>query len=256
MGGVVIVMAYHDREMQLTRTIATMNQSAYGDWHAVVVDDASREPISASWDNVDVIRIEPEDKLWHNGEPAYNTGIRYGIREYNPDVIILQNPECYHVGDVISYAAANVTAANYLSFAAFSLDENNTKKNHNINAIMAGHNSNVKCDFDNGWYNHSTHRPVGYDFCAAIHTGNIMMLNGYDERFSSGLAFGDNYLLHRVKAMGLTLQIVDNPFVVHQWHTRNLPGNARELINRNAALWRSLSQTKEIRAKHIYTPDI
>ena len=249
-------MAYNDREEQLKKTVATMDQSVFQDWHAVVVDDGSKQPISAEWERVTVIRIPPEDKLWHNPEPAYNTGIRYAIQELDPEVIILQNPECYHVGDVISYAYNNVSSSNYLSFAAFSLDEKTTKEPHNINHLITHNNTNVSGDFRLGWYNHPVHRPVGYDFCAAIHPGNMILLNGYDERFSDGLAFGDDYLLHRVKAMGLNLQIVDTPFVVHQWHTRNLPKNARELINRNATLWRSLSQTKETRAIHIYTPDI
>jgi hypothetical protein len=85
----------------------------------------------------------------------------------------------------------------------------------------------------------------------------MLKLNGYDERFSEGCWYGDDYLLHRVRLMGLQVETTAAPFVVHQWHNYNsLPANHAELIEKNRVLFIELINTYDFRAKHIFTNDL
>ena len=101
------------------------------------------------------------------------------------------------------------------------------------------------------------HRPVAYDFCSAITVDNLKKLNGYDERFSNGCAYGDNYLLNRIIMLDLNVEIIDYPFAVHQWHYTNpsVP-NKQALVDRNHNLLIELTAKGEFRAEHTYTPDL
>ena len=44
------------------------------------------------------------------------------------------------------------------------------------------------------------------------------ILGGYDERFAKGIGFDDYDFTHRVKNLGLNIKVIDDPYVIHQWH--------------------------------------
>ena len=218
------------------------------DFEVIVVDDGSVEgPVIPEGLEFPITIIKMENKVWTNPEPAYNAGIRQAL-ENKTDIIMLQNPECYHAGDVLQYAQENTRAGNYLTFACFSLSEENT---------MAGELSlnyeRARYDGHNAWYNHSVHRPVAYEFCAAITAENMKRLNGYDERLAFGWGRGDAYLLHRIRLMGLDVEIIDAPFVVHQWHYNNVPENRPQLIKKNRRIFEQLVKENTYIAKHLIT---
>jgi hypothetical protein len=157
------------------------------------------------------------------------------------------------VGDVLKYAVENVTEDNYLTFGCYSIDKVTFLHGWDGTTL----NRPVNIDMGIGWYNHSVHRPVKYDFCSALTTNNIIRLNGYDERFSAGCAYGDDFLLHRIHCLGLKTKIVDSPFVVHQWHENSTPkANGSELIARNNLLFQQLRIRHAHKATHIYTEDL
>jgi glycosyltransferase involved in cell wall biosynthesis len=251
---VVVVMTYFDRPYQLSRTLHTLAQTKYQNVEVVIVDDSSNQPPEVGITDIRMRVIRTRRKNWTNPEPAYNTGIQEAL-DRGADVVVLQNAECYHVNDVVS-AAAEVTDANYLSFACFSLNEKTTFRPHDITALMMTNPMGATADGQNAWYNHPLYRPVAYDFCSAITVKNLVELNGYDERFSYGWGYGDDYLLQRIRWMGLKVDIPTNPMVVHQWHY-NYAGaaNRKPLIERNRLLYAKLVQERQQRAKHCFTQD-
>jgi glycosyltransferase involved in cell wall biosynthesis len=254
-----IVMTYFNRKYQLEKTLFSLMESEHKDFSIVIVDDASDIPLAINGSYgfpIEVINITKEEKQWTNPEPAYNKGIIKAL-ESKPDIIFLQNAECYHTKDVLKYANDNLTELNYLSFGCFSLDEKTTFSEFDINEIMGINNCGAIIDGENAWYNHSIHRPVAYDFCSAITANNLRRLNGYDERFSNGVAYGDNYLLNRIKMLGLDVRIIDFPFVVHQWHYTN-PSHPNQagLLERNSNLLIELTQLNNYKADHLFTPDL
>ncbi len=244
-----VVMTYYERPFQLQVTLESLEASE-ADFFVVIVDDNSKDDIQLPEVSYPIKVLKTLDKIWTNPEPAYNIGIQEAMRE-KPDVIVLQNAECYHVGDVLSYAE-RVTDSTYISFSCFSIG-----KEHTFNRVLKLRNKGASKDGEDAWYNHPVYRPVGYDFCSAITRKNLLRLNGYDERFSYGCGYGDDYLLARIKMMGLSVEIPTNPFVVHQWHY-SLPETEgkQDLVMRNRVLLSQLVPRREIKAKHIITEDL
>lgn len=252
---VAVVITYFERQHQLTQTLLSMQASACNDFEVIIIDDCSPNDIVLPPLRYQVYVHKLCKKAWHNPEPAYNIGISHALRR-GAEIIIVQNAECYHVGDVISRASM-VQQDEYISFGCFSINERATFAEHDIGQLVRANNFGASHDGQNAWYNHPQHRPVGYDFCAAMQASTMRALNGYDERLSDGMAYGDDYLLQRVRMLGLRFEITATPFVVHQWHYTGLgvPENKAELVERNRILFYKLLAEHNPRAQHLYTED-
>jgi len=154
---------------------------------------------------------DPDPKDYFNSGVAYNRAFIEALK-YDPNIVIIQNGECYHAGDIIGYAEKHLTDKNYISFGCYSLP-----KDSPIPPVVIW-NEGASFDGQGAWYNHPKYRPVGYHFCSAITASNLRKINGFDERFKDGKDYEDNYLLHQIKKLGLTIEITADPFVYHQWH--------------------------------------
>lgn len=203
-------MAYHSREKQLLKTLESFSE--YRDIEVVIVNDS--EPITLPVLPFDVDIIQVNNKNWINPGVNFNIGFAHALSK-NPEYIIIQNPECYHVGDVVGCVRSCLTADNYLSFACYSLSKDQDIDFSNFDNRTALYNG------DSAWYNHSKYRPEALHFCNAITADNLRKLNGFDESFAYGLGYEDDYLVHQVKTLGLKIQIIDDPFVLHQYHYDN-----------------------------------
>ena len=226
-----IVMSYHNRKPQLIKTLKSIQFSEkIESTEIIIVNDGSNE--NHSIDDIPkdfnfpikVININKENKWYTNPCVPYNIG----FNNAKGDVIIIQNPECLHVGDIIKYVDYNLGDNNYLSFATYSLNQQKSNLLNNITLKSGNIMKTItpivmepyKVEGDNGWYNHSKIRPKGYHFCSAITRENLLdELNGFDERYSDGIAFDDDELIVRIKRLGLEIEIIDSPMVLHQWHT-------------------------------------
>ena len=250
---IAIVMTYYDRQQQLSKTLASIKGE---DFVVIIADDCSPVPVQIPKVRFPVEVVTTSNKRWTDAAPAYNTGLLAAMK-YSPDIVIIQNAECYHAGDILGYTLDHLTNDNYIPFSTFSLDKFTTFASHNIHSIIDKNNHTVNGTGKLGWYNHPIHRPVALEFCAAITTENLKKLNGYDERLAHGLSYGDTYLLHRIKAMGLKVEIPENPFVVHQWHYSQTPlPNASQLRAKNKALCAELMRDNTIYAEHLYTNNL
>jgi glycosyltransferase involved in cell wall biosynthesis len=252
-----IVIPYYQRLEQLQKTLASIAKSFITDYNIVIVDDASPSPLIIDNDRIHIIRLLPEDKKWKQQDVAANTGFYYAMQAFRPDAVIIQSPECYHEGDVLKYVSDNLTDISYITMACYSINKENTDNPLlDIWGVVSQNNHIVGADMQNGWYNHPVHRPVNYEFCAAITTTNLIKLNGYDERLSEGIAFNDDYFLYRIKLMGLFPVIATDVIVVHQWHQTSEAHNNSALIERNRTIYNNLVQKREIKATHLFTPNL
>ena len=221
-----IVSSYYNRKGLFYETLKSITKSKYKDIEFIVVDDGSDpdhriEDLNNEFPFLKVIRLEKENKWYVNPCIPFNIG----IRESKGDIIILQNPECLHIHDVLSYVNENIDNSKYLSISAYGLDPLSTQK------LPQHCNNETVIDFfkllpqqpyvgftSQGWYNHSKYRPAYFHFCAAITRSNMKKLNGFDERYGKGIGYDDNEIIIRMQRLGLKMVIVDNVSVVHQYH--------------------------------------
>lgn len=236
-----IVMPYFNRRQLLLRTLSGF-KSYKEDFEVVIVDDASTYPIGDIPGmfpfDIKLIRIEQKDKKHVNPCIGFNIGIRHSTG----DKVILQNPECAHVGDVLGYINKNLGENDYMSFACYSLGPRESKLVTENSAIdldilvkSLPHRSADKVGGNNSWYNHSVIRPRAYHFVSAITRNALYDINGFDERFATGSGWDDDDLIRRIRIKGMDVKIVDEPYSVHLWHPANLTHRAppnRDLFNK------------------------
>lgn len=228
-----VVTAYYNRKELFIRTLEAMALSKAPNFEVVAVDDGSNEnqrlePLQEQFSFLRVIRLEPTKKWYSNPCIPFNIG----LREARGEVIILQNPECLHEGDILDYVQSSAARGVYLSFACFSLNQEQTGDLKTDNHWKHEFSSKIKAldtkplrEGESGWYNHSICNPRAYHFCSAITREDLSILGGFDERYAGGVAFDDDELLHRIRTAGMNIRIVDSPFVYHQHHYTS-PGNS------------------------------
>lgn len=244
---VSIVMTYFERSTQLRNTLLSFVEHGYGpDVEVIIVDDGSvaeRAELPAFGYDFDIriIYIEPAAKWYSNSCIPFNLGFAAA----RGDIVILQNAECLHLGNIVRHARANISESNYLSYACYSLDEATSKAidipGNRLQSISQLVNSDEAPTVDggNGWYNHSAFRPAAYHFCAAILKANLLRLGGFDERYARGIGYDDNEILERIRNLPLEVRIVDEEIVVHQYHysNRQIDDRFKELYHRNWVLF-------------------
>jgi len=242
-----IVMSYYNRKQLLVNTLKSISASKRkDDTEIIIVDDGSDEEhrleeVRDTFDQfrIKLIRIDPKDKWWFNPCIPYNMG----FKEAEGDTVIIQNPECFHFGDILDYSS-KLEDNQYFSYHAYSLNLELTEGIYNLNP--AGINS-IGFDFYDhpdgevadkldrlspltfrngpsnlegtlGYYNHRIFRPHAFHFCCAIKRKDLLDLGGFDERYAKGVAFDDNELVCRIKRKGLEIKFIPYPLVLHQHH--------------------------------------
>jgi glycosyltransferase involved in cell wall biosynthesis len=226
-------MSYYHRKEQLDKTLESIHASEVNDYELIIVDDASPTPLVC--DEARVIRVEPSEKWYHNPCIPYNRG----FKEAKGDIVIIQNPECYHVGDVLAYARDRARKGLYLSFACYALNRNESWLLQHEGRMPKLADRMFKRPEDNGWYNHRQHRPVGFHFCSAIMKEDLEMLGGFDERYAGGVGYDDDDMAKRIQKIGMRIDIVQNPYVLHQFHMpfSYMADGMRELHQRNKQIY-------------------
>lgn len=205
-----ICMAYYNRKDQLYKTIESI-KSSNEEYEIILVDDGSDSDQA-------LIDIEspgyrsissPKEKTWVNPCIAYNKAIALA----KGDIVIIQNPECMHIGNVLKYTKDNLKKYQYMAFSCLSWDQSelNIDEAKSLNYAAAGQCSK-------GWYHHPVYNNRPFHFCVAIHKDNLDKLNGFDERFKDGPCYDDSDLVRRAQKLGLQIVSPTDPFVIHQWH--------------------------------------
>ncbi len=233
-----IVMSYYNRKDLIIQTLNRfeINYSSKYNFEVIIVDDNSKEDQKLddilnnySFD-INLIEINGEEKGNRiNPCSAYNKG----FSEAKGKIIIIQNPECYHIGDIIGYTLENLKEQDYFSYSCYTANNKeitfellNTDEPFNLvnNTVFNEKNNTRECVLT--WYNHPTERGrnVAYHYCSAIYKCKLDLIGGFDHRFSEGYCFDDDELLLTIKYnLKLNINIIDpeSCFVIHQYHTRN-----------------------------------
>ncbi len=247
-----IVFAYYNRRNLMLNTLRSIANTQYSNpLELIIVNDASNydqqlEDVGCLFPNLDIciVNISKESKTWIN--PCVPNSI--GISKATGDVIILQNPECFHVGNVIRYVEENIRANMYIVFGCYSVDSDKTEQLlhlkdatvSNVGSLLAPMaNVHVSKAGANRWYQHSKYNPVAFNFCAAITKQDLDDLGGFDTRYAYGIAKDDKEFILRVRRKGMVVNYVDSPFVIHQWHSYTDYSNA-ELFAKNTKLYEEL----------------
>lgn len=217
-----IVMSYYNRKKLLENSLHTIEIQEYplDQLEIIIVDDASSPEESV----VDLIKtfnlpiklfvLDRTKKTWMN--PCIPNNI--GFSKATGDVILIQNPECMHQGNILEHVENHIKKGIYLNYSCFSIDKKTTM-NIDFTKHMVGPTGEIAHENGtNGWYNHSVYKPTGYHFCSAITREDLYDLGGFDERFANGLAYDDNEFLHRIKLKNMLINYIDCPFVFHQFH--------------------------------------
>ena len=131
-----IVMAYYNRKEQLITTLDSIRKSAHNNFNVVIVDDASdknhrlEDIIHRYPFEIKLIRIEPQNKKWINPCVPYNIG----LQQADGNIVIIQNPEVFHVGDILSHAASNIKAKEYHVYSCYATPD--FSHNHRLREIL------------------------------------------------------------------------------------------------------------------------
>ena len=241
-----ICMSYFNRLKQVRYTLKTIQQSQVKDVEVIIVEDfcdpeESLTTIQQEFLGLTIKVIRMSDlvpvKNYCNPCVPYNVALRASCG----DKIIIQNPECCHMGDVLQYTNDTLTNDNYLSFHCYAATKAETR------VMQSGDPLPMFTEKKSRWYNHIIERPYAYQFTTAISRENLVKLNGFDERFAQGQDMDDVELIYRVKELGLNLQFVEEPWVVHQYHrkTYNNPHNPPVTVD-NRALWAEIKENLQV----------
>lgn len=243
-----IVMGYYNRKNQIINTLNDF-ETKYKtyNYEVIIIDDNSDknhclDDIIQNYSfSIKYIKISENEKGNRiNPCVTYNKGFKISEGER----IILQNPECIHIGNICKFVIENLSYDDYIAFSCFSCSSQKTT-NLLLNDINLINNTIFKLDKMNCWYNHPIIRPVHYHFCASIMNDNLKLLGGFNEEFAEGHSYDDNEILLSIQ-YNLLLNIKTIPplqtFVVHQWHTRDAESTIKQkdfsiMLNRNKTLY-------------------
>ena len=268
-----IVSAYFNRKAELLRTLKTMEKSSFKDFEYILVDDGSDyiqriEDLTEEFKFIKLKRIEPADKHHVNPCIPFNMGIAMAQGE----IIILQSPECMHMGDVINFVANNSIDNQYLVFACYSLSHSASNKLENVNFNLSleeiedsatktiGGFSTKNCDTSgryDTWFAHPIYRNFCiYNFLTSMPMNAVRDLGGFDERFSDGHAFDDTDFAARVIKKKMNIKLIEKPFCLHQFHTsvlQDIP-NFRAKEIKNKKLYEDLLNSPDYKVVNSFIP--
>jgi hypothetical protein len=179
-----------------------------------------------------------------------------GFEKAIGNIIVIQNPECIHVGDILSNTISEINNNNYISYSCYSILQDKTDiiteaiKNNNLDLRGAINTlQEIRGTSNEGWYNHPHFRPCYYHFCSAITKDNLDKLGGFDERYKNGYAFDDDEFLFRVKKIGLSVKIIppNSCFCVHQYHRSTMFMRKSRLWIKNKDIFNRITRRLTIR---------
>lgn len=256
-----IIMTYFERIAQLINTLNTIEETKYPKELIEVIcyDDRSVvEPCIINTSkysySIKIIYGEFErDESIINSTYSYNNAFKYINGEY----LIIQNSECMHIGDIITYAIENIKRNNVISFPCWAT------ANEDISQEIFSNRNNVTnlktivdtkwellSDYPNefkGWYNEKFLRPECLHFCNAMHIETFKKIGLFDRKFEKLLGFDDNNYAQRIMFNeNIDIVIPEHNyrlFVVHQFHGKYNKSRSMSLFYNSYDIYRKISNS-------------
>lgn len=234
-----IVMAHRNRPDLLFFTLQSINRSKFKNIQVIIIDDRSDPDKKPKFikNNIFPFEIILHEIVSNEINDIRNTASVYniGFSLAKGDIIIIQNPECVHVGDVLSYINDNFNYNDYLSFPTYS--SNNIRINDyilenigdltmsNISGKLDAINDDDKYMCFPRWYQHSEISNRNLHFCTAISKEYLDIIGGFDPAYNDGFCYEDDDLIFRIKnVLKLNVKAIntnENVGVIHMFHGRN-----------------------------------
>ena len=211
-----IIMGYINRLKQLEITLTTIFKSLHTNFEIIIVNDGTEDLnyLSNKFNTTNIIIIENRNKSYINPCMSYNIG----IEKASGDIVILQNPECCHIGDLLLTVNCLLKNNDYLAFSTFYLDNYNKNDklydillDETINSINFWNPQKIKnlLDFtlkykkgvlpekNNGWASHHFYKPNFLHFCVAIYKTDLLKIKCFGEEYKDGICFDDDDLVRK-----------------------------------------------------------
>ena len=235
-----VVIAAKDRKAQLRETLRSLEKSSHSDFEVIIVDDCSDSEQSVEsllqekeWSlSIKVITVSEKERDWKNPSGAYNLGIRFATK----DVVVLQNAEVMHCGDILTFVDQHIQPRDWLTFNCYGLNPEST--DHFLK-LKSGHfeyikglpnrigGNSVKRSDVNGWLNHLEKHFVAYHYCGAIYREDLIsrMDGGFSPTFTHCVGGDDDEFVKRLIYTKFNFKIPRFteafPFVVHLFHEKS-----------------------------------
>lgn len=240
---VSIVIPYFNRVDQLRLTLKTIAFSSYKNSIEVIIMDDSIEEnqkarqIVKEFDlNIRLFEICVDVRWWVNPCHSFNIG----FREAKGDIVILNQAECFHIGDIVKHVVENLNSSNYLVYPCFFGDfthiEKLWKRSGKLLLSDIGKLAElIPFDRDSWnlfkkqerwgkWYQHPEIKPKSLNFLSAMFKQNLLEeFGGFDERYATGIGWDDCEFIERVKKSPIKIVPIhpEECLCVHQQHSQH-----------------------------------
>ena len=225
-----IVMGYINRKKQVEITIDTIFKSKHKNFEIIIVNDCDDDLnfLLEKYDRNKIIIIENKDKEYINPCISYNIG----LKKAKGEICILQNPECCHIGDILTTVNCLLKENDYMAFCSYYLDNYNkndklyeilyNKKIYNHDNVLINSNNNDEnfwninkiknllnftLDYKkdsvlppekNGWCSHQYLNNNYLHFCTAIYKNKIQEIDYFSSIYKDGICFDDDDLVRKI----------------------------------------------------------
>lgn len=243
-----IIMPYFDRLAQLERTLISFGHHYHSraDYEIIVIEDRKNADglnemlgrfihLPLRW-----FRMQAEGDTY-TPSSLYNEGARIARGRY----LVLTNPECLHLTDVLSGCdriLLNESDQVYIMCAC----------RHGTRCVIGPSGFESLTYRAGPWYQHSREKNKLLNFCSIIPAALYHDIGGFDEAFDSGYAYADDDFRDRVMAVARRVVVSDDLVVLHQEHRKfNTYVNSAEYrsrIERNKQLYESKKAAREAAA--------
>jgi len=220
-----IVMTASNRSKQTYYTLDTIQHSQYKNIQVIVVDDSTDDSLTLERLNeypftIDFIEIQRVHKKWHNPCVNYNIGFKF----VKGEIVIIQNAEVCHVGDVIQWIKnQSIQDDKYYVFDVAA------SKNYEMNERIYTSNTRTTDVYNQSelfdiWYQ-SESKNRSLHFLTALTRSSLSKIHGFSYDYTLGCSYDDDDFLLRIKSNGLQAicfhQTVAKCGGIHLYHVRN-----------------------------------
>lgn len=207
---VSIVIATYRRPTLLARTLDSIQFQRYPDLEIVVVEDGDNHDGTDDICRDHGVRYicrhnRPDPSIAPFSNPAIPLNI--GIRAALGNILIIQNAECIHQGEVIrtlvdQLLAANITTPEHAGSPA---------------AVFASVSALDETGHHVEWLTHPEHSTRPFFFCGAVHRSIMMHIRGFDEDYIY-VGYDDADMAERLTNEGHRFIFTTDAIVQHQYH--------------------------------------
>ena len=239
-----IVMAYFNRKDIILKTLDVFEKRYAGKhkFEVIIVDDDSNCEHKLHTDITKYsfpIRLIVIDALEKGARLNSCSVFNKGFLKVRGIKVMIQNPECIHLGDLLEYVERTFEYDKYISFPCYNSNNNRVNAflferiGDNDNSITINNVEEKTKSFNQDdtipgfpiWYQHPTISDKNLHFCCVVDAEYLKILGGFNEEYRDGICFEDDEFIYKIKHI-LKLEVVsvklsENVGVVHLYHGRS-----------------------------------